>query len=415
MEDPKEYKGMRSFTPIAYERIAMVTRAWVKTARMYGFRQCKTPLLDPVALYESKTSEEILAEQSYTFNDRDDRKVILRPEMTPGIVRMVIGLQKNNELSKPYKLFTIGSVFRYERKQKHRTREHIQFNADIFGVDDLWADVEILSLAVQTLKRAGIPTTGIDIRINDRKALEKTIRNCGVKKEIIPQFVRLLDKREKVDDFEAEVEKLDSTIDLKTIDCALEKQPESVKTLINQLPQEFPATYSPSLVRGFDYYTGLIFEIYAKEKSVKRSLVGGGRYDALVERLGGKPMAAVGFGMGDVTLAALLEEQQEKNQRDAFSSSVTFFVTTEDGMTEGYRCAEKLRRDDVSVNFVGYTPPKKITDWYQRVEKGGGTYVAHLNTETMILTIKNVKTKGEEQKIELTDKSITKIVNALKS
>ncbi len=379
----KEYKGMRTVTPREHKQLTRILNGWIAAGEAYGFQQYKTPILDPAELYEDKTSEEIVREQTYRFTDRAGRDVILRPEITPGVSRMMVDLQKHRVIRSPYKVFSIGSVFRYEKPQHGRTREHIQFNVDIFGESSAWAESEVIEIACDSLKRIGFRCEDFVVRLNDRHAVEKTLIDVGISGNMLPDVLRLFDRRKKmaVATFSREMKKI-TNISLDTIDKAMLHPTQRVQEVVNLLPEGIAAEYDPSVIRGFDYYTGIIFEIFTKDKKIaSRSVAGGGRYDRLIESYGGSPLPAVGFGMGDIVLADCLEKI---GSEDALPTTpVIVCATSEHATAYAQNLCRIMRSDFVDrktdthfpVSFIGTVPEKKLTDRYKRCEKDGVQYV----------------------------------------
>ena len=373
----KEYKGMRRFTPDEHRALAQVLSGWTSAAEGYGFLQYKTPLIDPLELYEGKTSEEIMSEQTYRFVDRGKRKVVLRPEITPGVSSMVVSLQKNRSLRLPFRAFSIGSVFRYERMQKGRSREHIQFNADLFGVSELWADAEVIDLAFSALEQIGFSKKDFVVRINDRAALTSTLAAFGVSKKMQPAVLQLLDRRDKMEPeaFGKQMEKL-LPVPLSTFDAKLSVAPTSVRNLLSLLPKDISAEYSPYIVRGFDYYTGPVFEIYTKDPEVSsRSVAGGGRYDQLIASYGGDPVCAVGFGMGDVILLNCLSALSVP--LPVFRTSIVVCTTAD--ATDAALSVSRELREHFSVMFAGTLSTQKLGGLYKRYERMGARYVVDVH------------------------------------
>lgn len=298
------YKGTRDFYPedMAVQRYIFDT--WARVAESFGFERYDASVLEPAELYRKKTSEEIVNEQTYTFTDRGDREVTLRPEMTPTVARMVAA--KRRELSFPVRWYSIPNLFRYERPQRGRVREHWQLNCDIFGADDFAADVEMIALAYHVLLAFGTTPDMFEIRINDRAWLSEFLGNEGLSEDEIKAMLSLFDRKEKIDDFEAEAKKIAGKEINYTIkpenDSRLVKVMEGLRTLGIE-----NARFSLSTVRGFDYYTGTIFEFFDTSGENNRSLLGGGRYDNLTSLFGGEAITGVGFGMGDVTMRDFLE------------------------------------------------------------------------------------------------------------
>jgi len=254
------YKGVRDFYPEDMAIQNYIFNTWRKVAEKFEYVEYGASILEPAELYKGKTSEEIVNDQTFSFTDRGGREVILRPEMTPTLARMIAAERKS--LKFPLRWFSIPNVFRYERPQRGRRREHWQLNCDLLGIPGIEADVEIISLAHAILRAFGAEEKDFEIRINSRKALPK-----GVSMETI----RKIDKGEEVGIEVRETDEIRSVLDL------LEKK--GIKN----------ARFNQKIVRGFDYYTGIVFEIFDVD-----------------------PIPAVGFGMGDITLRDFLETHKLK-------------------------------------------------------------------------------------------------------
>ncbi|MFH1178516.1 MAG: histidine--tRNA ligase [bacterium] len=308
------YKGVRDFYPNDWARqMAMFARMRELLAH-WGYEEYNASPLERAELYEAKTSEEIVKDQTYTFMDRGDRRVTLRPEMTPTLARMVAG--KRRELVFPLRWFSIPNVFRYERPQKGRSREHYQLNVDLLGLPDGEADIEIVRLASALLKSFGATENDFVIRMNSRTLLNTACKAAGLKGESVRQYIRLLDKKSKMTP--AAFATASKTISPKdplyfidnsseNADVALEKRKLMDRIEMLKLRGVGNVVLDASITRGFDYYTGMVFEVYDTNPTNPRSLFGGGRFDKLVALWGGDPIPAVGFGMGDVTLSDFLE------------------------------------------------------------------------------------------------------------
>lgn len=369
-------KGMRVFPPQEHEKLAQVLRGWTDAAVAYGFRQYKTSVLESVDIYADKTSEEIMSEQTYRFVDRGGRDVLLRPEITPGVSTMTVDLQKKREFKTPFKVFSIGSVFRYENTQKGRSREHIQFNVDLFGDATAWSDAEVIAVAFEAMERMGFQKSDFVVRLNDRATLESTLTSLGLSDNALRDALRLLDKREKMTEKEFAEQLSLHDITAVALDDALREVPESVRKVMELLPDTISATYDPKIIRGFDYYTGVVFEIYARDPKVaSRSVAGGGRYDTLITSYGGDPLPAVGFGMGDVVLLDCLEAYGLVTVPS--SAEVALYVCDEQHLLKGVQAAAALRQH-VSVSFIGVVPEKKSGAIYKYYEQLGVRYVVGL-------------------------------------
>lgn len=297
------YKGVRDFYPSEWARMSAVFATIRETLTRWGYEEYNASPLERAELYEAKTSEEIVNEQTYTFMDRGDRRVTLRPEMTPTLARMVA--HKRRELAYPLRWFSIPNVFRYERPQKGRLREHYQLNVDLIGVASSEADIESITLASEVLKAFGAHENDFIIRVNSRELLNAACRATGLTSDAVRSYLHLLDKRAKMtpEAFTAARETISPTDPLAHIDAA------PMEALITGLKMRGVgnAVFDPGITRGFDYYTGVVFEVFDTNPANPRSLFGGGRYDGLVAQYGAESIPAIGFGMGDVTLADFLE------------------------------------------------------------------------------------------------------------
>ena len=293
------YKGTRDFYPKDQFVQNYIFSVWKKVVESYGYLEYGASILEETDLYRAKTGEEIVNEQTYSFTDRGGRDVTIRPEMTPTVARMVA--QRRKELIFPLRWYSVPNLFRYERPQRGRLREHWQLNVDMFGVDSVEADVEIISLAYDIMKAFGAKDDNFQIRINDRHQLNKMFDEMGVPKEKHNDLRRLMDKRDKIRYFDEQAEKiLGKPFKLPQV-AGLE--------IIAKLKQQGISNvkFDPFLVRGLDYYTGTVFEMYDTNPVNPRALFGGGRYDDLVGIFGVEKVSGVGFGWGDVTTRDFLE------------------------------------------------------------------------------------------------------------
>jgi histidyl-tRNA synthetase len=320
----KPYKGARDFYPEDKRIQKYMFGKLRQTVESFGYQEYDAPIIEPTDLYLSKSSDEIVAEQTYSFTDRGERSVTLRPEMTPTVSRMVAG--RRQELSYPLRWYSIPNLWRYERPQAGRLREHWQLNVDLFGVTGIAADHEIISVADAVLKSFGASADMYEIRINSRQLINSILIDyIGETADQVQDAIRLIDHKAKMphEDFMGALAKL----------LPDGKEEELHKLLsaksFDQLPHEYAVHPSVgallqlksllkesgvtnvvddlSLMRGFDYYTDIVFEVFDTHKDNNRSMFGGGRYDGLVAMFGVQPVPTVGFGMGDVTLRRFLE------------------------------------------------------------------------------------------------------------
>lgn len=347
------YKGVRDFYPEDMALQRHIFDTWSKTAESFGFMRYDASVLEPAELYKSKgaENEELVNDQSYTFVDRGDREVTLRPEMTPTVARMIAGRHK--ELPFPVRWYSIPNLFRYERSQRGRVREHWQLNCDIFGAEDqLAADVEMIALAYQTLINFGASEDMFSIRVNDRREMKEFYHSLGViDEDSITRITRLNDRFHKI-------ERAEYMEDLRQIvpgaaEAILEFVEKSEQTE-NAVTKALNAIginnvkIDRSLARGFDYYTGTIFEIFDNDPKNNRSMLGGGRYDDLTSLFGDERIGGVGFGMGDVTMRDFLETHDLMPTLMNTASLVVVPTETKFNL-EGEKVAMTFRRAGVSV------------------------------------------------------------------
>jgi histidyl-tRNA synthetase len=319
--------GFRDFYPEQLATRNYLMSVWRDVARRYGFVEYDGPPLEPLELYTKKSGDEIVG-QLYTFTDKGDREVALRPEMTPTLARMVAA--KANAMRKPIRWFSVPQLFRYERQQKGRLREHFQLNVDIIGEASVAADAELLAVAIDVMRAVGLSSQDVRARVSDRRLLTAALSSAGVKKNELPAVFAAIDKagREPSDVTLGKVEKavsgaearrgverlLRNTKDLDSLARDFAGSPEVVEEVSRM--REYMAfldalgvgdwvDFDLSIVRGLAYYTGKVFELF-DAKGEFRAICGGGRYDDLLSTIGGVDLPALGFGMGDVVLTEIL-------------------------------------------------------------------------------------------------------------
>ena len=309
----------------------------------------------------------MVKEQTYTFIDRGDREVTLRPEMTPTIARMVAG--RARALSFPLRWYSIPNLFRYERMQKGRLREHWQLNCDIFGSSDYTADIEMIALAYQTLIDFGAKPEMFEIHINDRALMTRLYTAFGVKETMIPAITRLNDRRNKIDEktYRQELKLIvGEGILVEEIIMMLDNSDEQTDVVIGL--SELGITnvvFNKSLARGFDYYNGTIFEIFDVSGENNRSLLGGGRYDNLTRMFSDETISGIGFGMGDVTMRDFLETHKLLPVNLSSTSATLVIIPMEIPQNLAAQKIAKTFRDSgisVSVDFGTKKVGKKISD-----------------------------------------------------
>ncbi len=393
--DLESYKGVRDFYPEDFKNLDYIISKWREVLKRYGFEEYSASILEPSELYQSKTSDEIVNEQTYNFVDRGNRNVTLRPEMTPTVTRMIA--KKRREFSLPVKWFSVPNVFRYEQPQKGRLREHWQLNVDMFGVSENSAEIEIIQIANDLMLSFGLTQNDFVIKINDREIINRTFAELNLNEDQSKKLLRLIDRKDKINNFGEEAEKIigqpfDYT---PVIDSKLQKLIETLNTLgVNNI------VFDPLLVRGFDYYTGVVFEIFDTNPENKRAIFGGGRYDKLFEIFDQNPMPAVGFGMGDVTIKDVLEI---RGLLPTFKTSAQIYLGNLDAevLIPAEQLASEIRKTGVNVYF-DFTD-RKLKNKIERADKQGFRFFAVIGQneiKSKKIFIKDLQT-GKEYKTKI--------------
>lgn len=360
------YKGTRDYYPEDKRTQNYIFTTWRKVVERYGYEEYGAPILEPIDIYAAKSGQELVNEQTYVFTDRGGRTVAIRPEMTPTISRMVAA--RRQELAYPARLYSIANFMRYERPQRGREREFWQLNADIFGVDEVTADSEIITMADAILKEFGAKSGDYVIRINNRKLVNYTMAQyIGLDEVQAQQMVKLFDRRNKIteQDFDDQareifdgaddrIEKIKQLIDAKK----LGELPDELRQTeaITELEQVFTAlgeagvtdiTFDATLMRGLDYYTGTVFEVYDTHPDNNRSLFGGGRYDGLVGMFGAEPISAVGMAPGNTMIENFLAV---RNLLPAQKSLTQVYIAVIDGaVVQANQVARQLREGGINA------------------------------------------------------------------
>ena len=377
----ESYKGVRDFYPEDMAIENYIFSIWRKTAESFGYSEYNASILEPTELYKAKSGEEIVNEQTYSFKDRGDRDVTLRPEMTPTVARMIAG--KRRELKFPLRWYSIPNLFRYERPQRGRLREHFQLNCDLFGLEGIEAEVEIISLAHQIMKNFGVEKkTAIRIGYTGL-GLEILKHELGFDDEKSFKFLKFKDRYENkisptefdnkiIEEFGVDTLKsfneLMSRLNNEQILSRYEKF-NTLLGLVKKIENKFfgiKIVANPFLTRGFDYYTGVIFEIYDNSDINPRALFGGGRYDNLLDIFGVEKIPTIGFGMGDVTIRDVLETYDLLPKLGS-KTVVSILPFDKNCFDEAEKLAETLRKEKINVS-VDYSE-KKIGDRISRADK----------------------------------------------
>lgn len=401
----ESYKGVRDFYPEDAVIQQYIFETWSKTAESFGFERYDASILEPSDLYKAKgaENEEMVNEQTYTFTDRGEREVTLRPEMTPTVARMVAG--KARELAFPLRWYSIPNLFRYERPQKGRLREHWQLNCDIFGSDSIAADIEVIALANQTLIDFGVKPEQFKIKINDRSVMKKKYADLGISEDnTVAAVTRLNDRKDKIstDEYFTELTELvgEKAEEVKAI--VENRTGENDPVLLGLIDLDITnVIVDRSLARGFDYYTGTIFEIFEVDEngnSTGRSMLGGGRYDNLTGMFGGEPISGIGFGMGDVTMRDFLESNNLiPDSVKSTAATVTIIPETTEQNLYAQKVATKLRLSKTSVSVDIGT--QKVDKKKSRASERGTKFIIIIGENEVIneiFTVKNLLSSEEK-------------------
>jgi histidyl-tRNA synthetase len=380
--------GFRDFYPAELAERSYIFETWRSVARRFGFVEYDGPPLEPLELYTQKSGEEIVG-QLYNFVDKGGREVSLRPEMTPTLARMAAA--RASALRKPVRWFSIPQLFRYERQQRGRLREHFQLNVDIIGEADVTADAELLATAVEMMRAFGLGPDDVRARVSDRRLLRGLLVLAGVTEAQMPAVYAAVDKIEReprpvlaerlttagVDT--AVVDRVFRILDRNDWDALLAEYAgeSSLREELDRLRAYFAhldalgvreyVRFDLSIVRGLAYYTGIVFELF-DAKGELRAIAGGGRYDNLLKALGGVDLPALGFGMGDVVLGELL---RDRGLMPAHEHALDYWVAGEDGapLDAVMRAATALRARGLRVEYA--LRPQKLAKQLKAAASAG--------------------------------------------
>ena len=356
----KPVKGTRDYYPEV-----MALRSWLydaakKVSNSFGYQEYEGPLIESIELYAAKSGEELVKEQSFVFEDRGGNLIALRPELTPTLARMVA--QRQNQLIYPLRWWSFGPFWRYERPQKGRTREFFQWNIDLIGPDTPAADAELVAIVAAFFKQVGLSPSDAQIMVNNRQLMETELIALGIAPGQLKEVFRLIDRKAKMErskweayasELGLESRQIDDLKKLLADDELWQKSRalEEFFLAIDALQVSEYVRYAPYIIRGLDYYTGTVFEGLAVNGGLTRSILGGGRYDNLLEDVGGDKLPAVGFAMGDLVMSLVLEELGLIPE-DIKSPSASVLVTVfdEGSMQETLRLSDELRQTGLKVN-----------------------------------------------------------------
>ena len=372
-------KGTRDFYP---EQMGL--RTWLynimrEVAESFGYQEYEAPILEPLELYAAKSGEELVKEQSYVFTDRGGSEITLRPELTPSLARMVA--QKQNELNFPVRWWSFGPFWRYERPQKGRTREFFQWNVDMLGVSSPEADAENAAVLATFFQRVGLTPQQVIIKVNNRRLTDDRFDALDISVENRPAVSSWVDRRDKMSpeawmEYGKEIgltpEQITKTKEM-LADKDLWKQSADLTrffAVIEALGLSEYFKFDPSIMRGLLYYTGTVFEAWEIGGDIKRSILGGGRYDNLTRDVGGDPIPGTGFAMGDVVISLILEKYGLLPKDLSINPApVLVTVFNEDCLLESFKLASELRR--AGINVVCYPEAARLQKQFKYADRIG--------------------------------------------
>ena len=414
---PQPYKGTRDFYPEDKRLQNYIFATWKRVVQRHGYEEYGAPLLEPLEVYTAKSGQELAGEQTYMFEDRGGRTVAIRPEMTPTISRMVAA--RRQELGYPARLFSIANFMRYERPQRGREREFWQLNVDLFGVDSVRADAEILTLAYESLKEFGARDDMFEIKVNHREFINYMMTHYFELDSVQSHLMmKLFDRKNKIpaETFKQQATEIfgeeNAPIGLQKIATILTattikelpselRQSETfaeIKDLFDQLERAGVknAQFDATLMRGLDYYTGMVFEVVDKAPENNRSMFGGGRYDGLVGLFGVDPIPTVGFAPG-LTPLTLFLETHNLIPKLAPSADVSLVIVG-DVLDDAIVFAQKLRKEGINVEID--ISERKIDKQIKAVVKRQVPYmifVGETELQQGFFTLKEMATAEEER------------------
>lgn len=425
---PQPYKGTRDYYPEDKRVQNYIFDTWKKTVQKFGYEEYGAPTLEPLEVYTAKSGQELANEQTYSFTDRGGRVVAIRPEMTPTISRMVAA--RRQEMAYPARLFSIANFMRYERPQRGREREFWQLNVDIFGVDNVLAEAEIITLASETMKAFGAKDDMYVIRINNRQLINFMMAQyLGLDAVQAQLMIKLFDRKNKIstEDFRDQaieifgesmaaegLQKISALLLAKSM-AELPKEirdsntVKEVQELFTQLERAGVknAMFDITLMRGLDYYTGTVFEVYDQDPENNRSLFGGGRYDGLVGLFGAEPLSAVGMAPGLTMTEIFLRSHQLLP--DFSSTTEVYIVVLGDTLKGAMHLADTLRSEGVNaeLDITG----RKLDKQLKTAVKKQIPYMVFVGDDEVTSEIYSFKdtASAEEQKL-----SAERIISAVK-
>jgi len=371
-------KGTREFYPEEMAQRNFIREKARQAAQAFGYQEWDAPFIETIDLYAAKSGEELVKKQSYVFEDRGGDLVTLRPELTPSLARMIA--QKQGELTFPLRWWSFGPFWRYEQTQKGRAREFFQWNVDMLGVNSPEADAELIAVAVTFLRSVGLTPQQASVFVNNRRLMDAQFDALGIPPEKRLDVSGLVDRRPKMDPSKWESYALETGLSQDQLDGLKQvlgnydlwkKSDELVRLFaaLEALGAREYVQFDPNMMRGLLYYTGTVFEAFDLSGSVRRAILGGGRYDNLLRDVGGDPLSGVGFAMGDVVIGIVLQEKGLTPPFVPTPAPVLVTVFDEALWMNAYSLATELR--GAGLNVTTYPEPAKLPKQFKFGDRMG--------------------------------------------
>ena len=400
-------KGTREFYPDEMARRNFIYEKVRAASQAFGYQEWDGPFIEPLELYAAKSGEELVKKQSFTFEDRGGGMVALRPELTPSLARMIAA--KQGELNFPLRWWSFGPFWRYESPQRGRSREFFQWNIDLLGVDSPEADAELIAVAATFLRSVRLGPRRVAIYVNNRRLMDSQFSALGIPPEKRMDVSNLVDRRTKMEPakweiYAGEIGLTPAQLEgLKKVlgNFDLWKENDELVRLfaaLDALGVKEYVKFDPNIMRGLLYYTGTVFEAFDIQGSVKRAILGGGRYDNLLADVGGQPLSGVGFAMGDMVVGILLEEAG-LIPAAPISAQVLVTIFDEKLWMDSYALAAELR--GAGLNVMTYPEPAKLPKQFKFADRMKIRVAVTIGPDEVaqgLVAVKNLST-GEQVKV----------------
>ncbi|HZM22827.1 MAG TPA: histidine--tRNA ligase [Anaerolineales bacterium] len=413
-------KGTREFYP---EQMALRNYLYKKVraaSENYGYQEYDGPFLETIDLYAAKSGDELVKKQSFVFEDRGGVEVTLRPELTPSLARMIAA--KQNELIYPVRWWSFGPFWRYEQPQKGRTREFFQWNIDMIGVDSPEADAELIAVGATFLRLVGVSPDRVQIYVNNRRLMTSQFDALDIPIEKRLEVSNLVDRRSKLEPAKWDAYGLEIGLKQKQLDGLKiilddfdlwKKSEELTRTFaaLEAMGVKEYVKFVPSIVRGLLYYTGTVFEAFDTSGSLKRSLYGGGRYDNLLEDVGGQPLPGVGFAMGDVGIGIFLQEAGLLPEFVRTPAQILVTMFNEKLSQESYKLAAQLR--EASIYTIVYPESAKLPKQFKFADRMRMKLALVLGPDEVEKGLVVVKNLSNGEQVQVAREAIVESVSRL--